>query len=120
LQPKKPGILWGFHRNSLLTRTGNYFEGTGNSFDVTGNFQGGTGKFIWRARAKQMMLYIEAEYMTATGSLLNRPRPQSLLAGAVHISLGTTPIADLLAEVSNNQKRRGHSRGEHFAGVLES
>jgi hypothetical protein len=37
LQPKKPRLLSGFCRNSLLNRTGNYFGGTGNFFDVTGN-----------------------------------------------------------------------------------
>ena len=38
-RPNKPCLLSSFSRNSLLNRTGNYFERTGNFFDVTGNFQ---------------------------------------------------------------------------------
>src|ERR1700735_4975525 len=33
----------GFHRNSLISRTGNYFRGTGNYFDGTGNPLSRTG-----------------------------------------------------------------------------
>ncbi len=48
LHAKKPCLLWGFHRNSLLNRTGNFFGGTGNFFDVTGNSIRRTGKASYR------------------------------------------------------------------------
>jgi hypothetical protein len=57
LGPNKSCLLWGFCRNSLLNRTGNYFGGTGNFFDVTGNFQGGAGKFIWRAARRKTPMF---------------------------------------------------------------
>jgi hypothetical protein len=57
LQPKKRCPHSGFRQNSLLNRTGNYFEGTGNFFDVTGNFQGGAGKFIWRAARRENLVF---------------------------------------------------------------
>jgi hypothetical protein len=57
LNRRKPCLLSGFYRNSLLNRTGKYFGGTGNFFDTTGNFQGGAGKIIWRpARRETPML----------------------------------------------------------------
>ena len=52
LQPKKPCLLYGFHRNSLLNRTGNYFEGTGNFFNGSGNFQDVSGKLRRAVRSE--------------------------------------------------------------------
>src|ERR1019366_3820894 len=52
LQPKKPCLLYGFHRNSLLNRTGNYFEGTGNFFNESGNFQDVSGKLRREVRSE--------------------------------------------------------------------
>src|ERR1019366_6775970 len=57
LGPNKSCLLSGFCRNSLLNRTGNYFDVTGNFFDVTGNFQGGAGKFIWRAARRETPVF---------------------------------------------------------------
>src|ERR1039458_5287572 len=52
LQPKKPRLLWGFHRNSLLNRTGNYFSGTGNFFNGSGNLQDVSGKLRRAVRSE--------------------------------------------------------------------
>jgi len=49
LQLKKPHLLSGFCRNSLLNRTGNYFRVTGNLIGVSGNFLRRTEKLLIRS-----------------------------------------------------------------------
>jgi hypothetical protein len=44
LWPKKPCLLSGFRRNSLLNGTGNFETSTANYFAGTGNFLQITGK----------------------------------------------------------------------------
>jgi hypothetical protein len=48
LWPKKPCLLSGFRRNSLLNGTGNFETSTANYFAGTGNFLQITGKLHWR------------------------------------------------------------------------
>jgi len=75
LWPKKPCLLSGFRRNSLLNGTGNfetstanYFAGTGNFLQITGKLHGGSSDW-----AKQRdHVGIHSQYVV-TGSLAPLP-----------------------------------------------